>query len=32
MGKHFDSLAYDGLSKVMGEQRRYEINSFDYAR
>jgi ABC-type nitrate/sulfonate/bicarbonate transport system substrate-binding protein len=26
------SLAYDGLAKVMGEQRRYEINSFDYAR
>ena len=27
-----DALAYDGLSKVMGEQRRYEINTFDYAQ
>lgn len=27
-----DALAYDGLSKVMGDQRRYEINTFDYAQ
>lgn len=26
-----DALSYRGLSLVMGEQRRYEINKFDYA-